>query len=216
MDLRVSEKGPVRLLFKLAVRLSDRVTVVSRVMRERAELRDAELVTSGVDPLFFEISPRYDSRTILHIRSLEPVYDVQTVIRAAQKVIERLPGSRFIIAGTGSQEAFLKALSAELGAEKHVDFTGPVSNMEIAELMKRSSVYVSAATADGTSIALLEAMAAGMIPVVTDIPENRAFITHGADGYLFRPQDPADLADNIIEAMGMSLPEGVLSEKRNA
>ena len=63
MDTRVSEKGLTRHLFDLAVRLSDKVSVVSAAMKDRAVLKDAEIISSGVDTLFFEVSPDYDSHT---------------------------------------------------------------------------------------------------------------------------------------------------------
>jgi len=214
MDMRVSEKGPVRHLFDLAVRLSDKVTVVSEAMKTRASLKDAEVFSSGVDEKFFEISPDYTSKTVLYTRSLEPVYDAQTLIKCISLVIEKVPEARFIIAGTGSQESQLKELTQSLNTSKHVEFLGLVPNNDVISLMKKASVYVSTATADGTSIALLEAMAAGLIPVATDIETNRKLIRHEKDGFLFRPRDEKDLADKLFSALTVKIPEGTLEGKK--
>ncbi|MCD6569586.1 MAG: glycosyltransferase [Deltaproteobacteria bacterium] len=62
--------------------------------------------------------------------------------------------------------------------------------------------------------ALLEAMSAGLIPVVTDIDANRPWITHGKDGYLFEAGDHQDLAKNIITALAGNLPVSLLEQKR--
>jgi glycosyltransferase involved in cell wall biosynthesis len=213
MDVRVSESGPVRLLFDLAVRLSARVTVVSEDMLTRPCLERAEVITSGAEAAFFEVSARRDSNAVLHVRALEAVYDPLTLVRAIPAVAARVPDARFTVAGTGSLEGRLKALSAELGVAGRVDFTGVVPNREVASLMASSSVYVSASTADGTSIALLEAIAAGLVPVVTDIGPNRLYVTHGVDGYLFRPGDAGDLGDKLTQALTRGIPREVLEKK---
>jgi glycosyltransferase involved in cell wall biosynthesis len=214
MDMRVSEKGPVKYLFDLAVRLSNKVTVVSEAMKNRAFLKDAEFFSSGVDERFFEISPDYDSKTVLYTRSLEPVYDAETLIKCIPLVVEKVPEARFIIAGTGSQEHQLKDLALSLNIYEHLDFLGLIHNDHVASLMNKASVFVSTATADGTSIALLEAMAAGLIPIATDIEPNRHLISHGKDGFLFEPKDPENLAENILHAFSHTIASSVLAEKR--
>ncbi len=214
MDMRVSERGPIKYLFDLAVLLSKKVTVVSAAMRSRTVLKDAQIISSGVDSLFFDISPDYHSHTVLYSRSFEPVYDVQTLVKSIPIVLKRFPDARFIIAGTGSLESEIKNLADSLGISVQVDFPGLVSHGQISSYMKQSSVYASPAIADGTSLALLEAMAAGLIPVVTDIEPNTLLVSHGKDGYLFKPQDEKDLADKIINALNREIPIVVLNEKK--
>ena len=214
MDTRVSEKGPIRYLFDLAVRLSDKVTVVSEAMKDRTSLKDAEIISSGVDTRFFEISPDHDSHTAVYSRSLEPVYDPETFIKSIPLVIEKVPDARFIMAGTGSQEHRLKDLGNSLNITEHLDFLGLIDNKSVASLMSKASVFVSTAIADGTSIALLEAMAAGLIPVVSDIEPNRHLISHAKDGFLFKPKDAQNLADNILHAFSHAIESSVLAEKR--
>ena len=80
--------------------------------------------------------------------------------------------------------------------------------------MEQASVYVSTAIADGTSPALLEAIAAGLTPVTTDIEANRSLIKDGQDGFLFKPQDPEELAKKITRALSGDIPNAVLEQKR--
>ncbi len=215
MDMRISEKGPVKALFDLAIRLSGKVTVVSEAMRTRAVLKDAQIISSGVDTSFFEITPDYQCHTVLYSRSLEPVYDPETLLQSIPLVIEKMPDARFIIAGTGTLEPHLHQLAQALGIAAQVEFVGLVTNDRIASLMRHASVYVATAIADGTSIALLEAMAAGLTPVVTDIEANRSLISHGKDGFLFGPGEPQDLAYNLIRALSQQIPPAVLLGKRD-
>ena len=214
MDVRVSEKGLVRLLFDLAVRLSQHVTVVSEAMRSRPSLSAAEVISSGVDEAFFRLAPNRSSKTVLHTRALEKVYDVETLIRAVPLVIRQTPEAHFVIAGTGSHEQGLKGMAHDLGVAPNVDFMGAVSHETIAKLIEQASVYVSSATADGTSIALMEAMAAGLLPVVSDIEANRLLVDHGRDGYLFSPGDEKELSQKLLDALSGGILPQTLEKKR--
>src|SRR4029079_13645664 len=78
----------------------------------------------------------------------------------------------------------------------------------------RAEVYVSASRSDSTSQSLLEAMAAGALPVVSDIPGNREWVTDGERAnagdrrglvglaQLFAPGDAQGLADAVERALG--------------
>ena len=67
-------------------------------------------------------------------------------------------------------------------------------------LIGQADVYVSAAASDGASIALLEAMALGVVPVVSDIVANRSWIEDGVNGVLV-PIEPHAIADGIRRAL---------------
>jgi L-malate glycosyltransferase len=214
MDIRVSTNRAVKLFFDLAVKLSDKVTVVSPAMKSVKGIEDAEVISSGVDPVFFDIASNPSSKTVLYTRSLEQVYDAATLLKSIPIVIRTIPDIKVIIAGTGSQEKDLKSLVDNLGISAQVTFLGHVEHDTIVDLARDASIFVSTATADGTSIALLEAMAAGLTPVATDITANRELIGHEKDGYLFRPGNEEDLAHNIIRALSHEIAPQMLKEKR--
>jgi len=213
LDLRISEKQPIRSLFDLAVKLSGKTIIVSSSMRSRKILTDSEIIPMGVDELFFNIMPDRSSKTVVYTRSLEPVYDVETLIRSVPLVMKEIPDARFVIAGTGSQETHLKTLAHEIGVSERIAFLGHVPSEQIPALMKQSSVYVSSAVADGTSPALLEAITARLTPVVTDIDANRPLVREGEDGFFFKPRDPKYLAVKIIRALSGAIPFSALDKK---
>ena len=62
------------------------------------------------------------------------------------------------------------------------------------EALHSGSCYISASLSDGTANSLLEAMAAGLFPIVSDIPANREWIADGENGMLFPPGDHMALA----------------------
>lgn len=215
MDVRISARFPVGLLFDLAVRLSSRVTVVSEAMKSRPGLSQADTIPCGVDESFFDVQTSSEENRIISTRSLEPIYNLETLIRAVPLVLEQVPDAKFTIIGDGSQDALLKNLAADLGVTESLEFVGRLENTAIPAHMSRASVYVSTSLADGTSISLLEAMAAGLIPVVSDIDANRPWVTHEKDGYLFKTGDAHDLARNLIKGLSRKIDHTLLTCKRS-
>jgi glycosyltransferase involved in cell wall biosynthesis len=78
---------------------------------------------------------------------------------------------------------------------------------EIRDAMSKNWMYISAASSDGTSISLLEAMAAGMICITTDFPSNCEWIENAISGFIFRNGDTKALAALIQEVSSLSLEE---------
>jgi glycosyltransferase involved in cell wall biosynthesis len=68
-------------------------------------------------------------------------------------------------------------------------------------LLEKTDVYVSTSLSDGTSVSLLEAMASGAFPVVTDIAANKEWIADGINGFLVPIEDEASLANKIVQSL---------------
>jgi glycosyltransferase involved in cell wall biosynthesis len=68
-------------------------------------------------------------------------------------------------------------------------------------LLAQSDIYVYTSPYDGTSVSLLEALASGVFPVVTDIPSNREWIADGDNGFLVPEENESLLAKKIIEVI---------------
>jgi len=82
-----------------------------------------------------------------------------------------------------------------------VVFVGGTSQDQLKKIVKSASFYLSASTSDGTSSSLLEAMASGLVPIVSDIAANREWITPEENGLLFAPGDHRGLAERIRRAI---------------
>ncbi len=72
-------------------------------------------------------------------------------------------------------------------------------------LFKKSALFVSPSSHDGTPNTLLEAMACGSLPILGDIESAREWIEHGKNGLLVNPRDPHALAKAILD--GLNQPE---------
>lgn len=131
---------------------------------------------------------------IASVRQLEPVYNVEVLIRAASRMSSERVSFHIDVAGWGSKAGQLKKLAEKSGLTQALHFRGSLPHPELVTLLQQADIYVATSLSDSTSVSLLEAMACGCIPVVTDIPGNREWIEHGRNGYLFPAGDYLALA----------------------
>jgi glycosyltransferase involved in cell wall biosynthesis len=85
-------------------------------------------------------------------------------------------------------------------ARRAIVFVGDVDHQRMPALLRDHHLYVSTSLSDTTSVSLLEAMACGLFPIVSDIPANREWIEDGVNGCLVPVQQPMKLAMTIIDA----------------
>ena len=138
--------------------------------------------------------------TIVSDRALEPLYNVDVIIRAFARLRERLPDARLIVAHDGSERSRLEALARELGPGA-VSFVGRLTPPELAETLSKAHVYVSVPSSDSFALSTVEAMAAGCFPVVSDLPSNEGWLTYGENAFIVPVRDEARLADAMQEAL---------------
>lgn len=126
-------------------------------------------------------------------------YNVESFIKAMPLILKSCSNAKFIVKGEGPLESYLKKLTKKLGISDKVHFVGLVSHSEHAKYLGAADIYVSTSFVDTTSVSLLEAMACGLAPVVTDIEGNREWITNDKNGFLFQPRNHEDLAAKAIQ-----------------
>jgi len=157
--------------------------------------------------LFNEISADRDLRmrlnwqdkvVVVSVRMHEPVYAVETLIRAIPQVVSQNRNVRFLIFGHGSLTAELVRLTNELGIDSFVHFAGLAPRQNLLAYMKDCNIYVSTSLSDSTSSSLLEAMFLGLPVIVTSILGNTEWITNDVNGLMFEKQDSDALAKAII------------------
>ena len=123
---------------------------------------------------------------ILSLRSWEPIYGVDILVKAFILAARNNPTLRLILGGTGSQEEKIRRMVRESGIEDQIRFLGYISQLELPKIYQSSDVYISASHSDGSSVSLMEALACGIPVLVSDISGNREWITEGQNGRLFR------------------------------
>jgi glycosyltransferase involved in cell wall biosynthesis len=97
-------------------------------------------------------------------------------------VREAIPGVRAVLVGDGPMMAAVRARVAKLGLTGQVELRGHTE--EVEPLLRRSRVFVLTSESEGLPIAVAEAMAAGVVPVVSEVGELAELVQDGENGYL--------------------------------
>ncbi len=191
-------------------RLLARADAVTAVSAELAELAAARagvdraavtIVPNGVDVGWWAADPTIPAPdgppTAITVGRLAPEPKGQDLLlRAFAEVVERLPTARLVLVGEGRWRGDLEALADELGLSTAVSFTGALVPAALREQLAASDVFVLASRREGLPMALLEAMAAGLPAVVTDVGEMAGVVVEGT-GRVVPTEDVGALADAL-------------------
>jgi glycosyltransferase involved in cell wall biosynthesis len=121
------------------------------------------------------------------------------LIDAAALLRREFPGLQVTFIGDGPLRAQLQQKAASLGLDHCLKFAGIVEDVQ-AHLCE-ADVYVSTSHYEGMPMATLEAMAAGVPVVASDVPGNRTVVTGGESGLLYELGNTAALAARVSECL---------------
>lgn len=199
--------GFLRLLCAAGYRAADLVTPGNRY-NQRWEVRcgaPAELIRTvynGVDPAAFPAaSTEPEQLTLSWAGRVDPIKDLETLIKAYALVHDRLPEVRLRLFGGGNAEYREKCqkLAGELGVAEHVTFEGRVE--EIRDAYVAGTVVMLSSISEGFPYTLIEAMTCGRATVSTDVggvseavAANPNFPEDGDCGLVVPPRDPEAMA----------------------
>lgn len=141
-------------------------------------------------------------RRIVSARPLRPLYRLDVLVDALALLAERRDDWICTVFGDGPERESLSLRAERLGLSGTVRFVGQRPVAEVESELARADAYVSLAESDGASIALLEAMALGAVPVVSDIASNRAWVSNGVNGIL-SPIAPVGASMALERALGL-------------
>ena len=123
-----------------------------------------------------------DAFVVLSVGEVNKNKNHELGIRAIAQLKDTIPHLFYVIVGRGSSMEALKKLSADLGVEKQVIFTGYRS--DVPSFYHMADLFFFPSHREGLSVALMEAMASGLPVVCTKIRGNEDLIVHGKDGIL--------------------------------
>ncbi|URL57976.1 glycosyltransferase family 4 protein [Luteibacter flocculans] len=139
---------------------------------------------------------------IVSVGHLAAGKDPLTMLDGVARAVERLPGLQLWCA-FGTAPLLDKVRERIAGDERlaeRVHLLGRVPHAEIEQFMRSADLFVSASLAEGAGYSLLEAMACGAVPVVTDIPAFREVTGGGQVGRLWPPGDAAAFGEALVAA----------------
>lgn len=138
------------------------------------------LLQYGIDP----IQSKEKEKIIFSNRLHKSLYRIDAVINYFNDFSKKHTDWQLVIGGTGSETEKLKEQVETLGLTEKVTFVGWLQKAANDEWYAKSTIYISIPESDGTSVSVLEAMSAGCIPIVADLPVSREWITSGENGII--------------------------------
>lgn len=155
-------------------------------------------IINGIDINKFEPAQRTQkdfADRIGIIARLAPVKDISTLLHSIKLLHDRGMKVSLTVAGDGPERELLEKLAVSLDVNNSVTFLG--FRRDIVNVLSEMDIFVLCSISEGTSITLLEAMAAGKPVVVTNVGGNPAIIKDGINGLLVLPKNPELLADAL-------------------
>jgi phosphatidylinositol alpha-mannosyltransferase len=192
-------------------RISGRIAVSDFARRVQVEHLggDAVIIPNGVHvgvfadgPTLPEVTRGVDGPTIGFIgRYLEPRKGLPVLLRALRTVVAEHPGARLVIAGRGDADELWQLVGEDL--RPHVVLLGEVSEADKAALLRSVDVYCAPnLLGESFGVILIEAMAAGVPIVASDLDAFAQVLVHGAAGVLVRRGDPVALGRALCDLLG--------------
>lgn len=119
------------------------------------------------------------------------------------EALTRLPESyrrrtHFLIVGGGELEGKLKDLTKSLGLRGTVHFIGERGNDELPDLLAAADAFVRPSRSEGLGISFIEALAAGLPAIGSNVGGIPDVIKDGETGLLVQPENPDDLSEKIV------------------
>lgn len=190
-------------------RLRGRIAVsdAARNFIERFFPGDYRIIPNGVDVARFrDAAPRPELRdgklNILFVGRIEKRKGLKHLLRAIPLVREHYPNTRFIVVGDGPLRPGYQR-SVERAGWPDVVFAGRVSDAELPSYYASADIFCAPNLgSESQGIVLLEALAAGVPTIASDIPGYRTVIRDGIEGLLVPPANREELAWAICHLAG--------------
>jgi glycosyltransferase involved in cell wall biosynthesis len=145
------------------------------------------------------------------VGSLYPIKGHAYLFHALRSVLLHHPKTQLLVIGQGDLEQTLKRKVSELGIEQAVSFLG--LRNDVPRVLSLLDLFVLPSLSEGLSVALLEAMSAGVPVIASKVGGNPEIVVDGETGYLVPPERSEELASRIIELMSNRESTRLLGER---
>ncbi len=154
------------------------------------------IISNGVDTTLFKPPDQPHSVPgIIFVGQFRPEKRIDLLLAAWQRVVADYPQAKLTLVGGGRFLPDYRRRAAQLGLAP--TFIPNTDGEGVLTHLQASTIFVQPGISEGMSNALLEAMAVGLAPIVSDTPANRAVITPEVDGLVYEADSADALAAQI-------------------
>jgi glycogen(starch) synthase len=142
-----------------------------------------------------------EEKLVFFVGRLVAEKGAEILVRAAPFVLQEMPSVRFVIAGRGPETARIQQVIKELELQTHVTLAGFISDDERDQIFKTADCAVFPSLYEPFGIVALEAMAARVPVVVSEVGGLREVVQHGETGITVYPNNPESCARGILHTL---------------
>jgi L-malate glycosyltransferase len=166
---------------------------------ERRGIRSpCHVIPCGVELVSGPPAAERDVDLVLVAR-LVPLKRLDLFVRTVAELAPAAPSLSAVVIGEGPMREAAEALARQLGVARHVRFLGRQS--QVWPWLQRAKVFLLPSDTEGVSISLLEAMACGVVPVVSDVGDLADAVVDGTSGFLVGERSPRAFARPILDVL---------------
>lgn len=184
----------------------------------RLPKRKVKLIRNGIDTEAFNSSKnaQNDFINFIHVARLDKVKDQANLLTAFSLMVQdtRLSAEqvKLTIVGDGTENQNLKEMALKLGIDTYVNFAGTQTN--IPDWLSQADVFVLSSIAEGIPMTVLEAMAAGLPVISTDVGGLAELVENNKTGLLVEKQNSEALSNAMV--FYVQHPDEVVKQGENA
>lgn len=164
------------------------------------------VIENGIDfQTYSSVKRHAEGETLLFVGRLSKNKRLDLLLAAFSRLRRSRPGAKLMIVGPDWEglQGGLEEIAEDLGISEAVTFAGRVPRKELLASLAGASLFVSASEYEAFGLSTVEAMAAGLVPVVNRIPANEELIREGQDGFLADFSDSDGAAAVLSQALAM-------------
>lgn len=185
------------------IKFSAEISVSRSFLKYRNANRAIFFIPNGVDVSEYTNSKfkrRRFKTCLLFVGRLEEQKGVDLLIEAMCLLIRKLQ-LELLVVGEGRQRKYLENLTYTLRLGKNIKFLGKIPQTKLKRLYNQASLLVAPSRSEGLPFILLEAMAAKLPIVATNVGDNAYLIKDGVTGFIVNGNRPKLIAQTILRAL---------------
>jgi glycosyltransferase involved in cell wall biosynthesis len=165
--------------------------------------KNVEVIPNGVDTSKFDIveTKKSDKFRILFVGKFTEQKGLTYLVEAAKDVLKKNPSAEFHLIGAGPMESEIRTEIENSGLADNFKLMGEIYGEDLILEYKAADMFVLPSIYEGQPLTILEAWAAKLPVVVTNVGGNKEFIRNGVNGYLVEAKNPGKLSEAIIKLM---------------
>jgi glycosyltransferase involved in cell wall biosynthesis len=166
---------------------------------------DLQLIPNAIDVSQYPLGLRPPGGPrLLWLRAFHHIYNPMMAPAVLERLRQNLPQARLTMVGPdkgdGSYEATLRS-ATQLGVRDHIEFTGPIPNASVAQVLSEHDIFLNTTNVDNTPVSVIEALACGLPVVSTNVGGIPYLLEHEKTALLVPPQNVAEMTSAVLRLL---------------